>query len=89
VDHVNTVVTPGKTVDVIVTDRGVAVNPRRQDLIENLKAARIPLMTIEELCSIAKKIVGVPQPIEYTDKLVGLVAYRNNSIIDVIRQVRQ
>lgn len=88
VDRVNTVVTPGKTVDVVVTDRGVAVNPRRQDLIENLKAARIPLMTIEELCALAKKIVGMPQPIEYTDKLVGLVAYRNNSIIDVIRQVR-
>ena len=88
VDHVNTVVTPGKTVDVVVTDRGVAVHPKRKDLIENLKAARVPLMTIEELCTLAKKIVGVPKPIEYTDKLVGLVAYRNNSIIDVIRQVR-
>jgi citrate lyase subunit alpha/citrate CoA-transferase len=34
VSRVQTVVTPGKIVDVIVTDQGVAINPRRPDLIE-------------------------------------------------------
>ena len=34
-----TVTTPGESVDIVVTDYGVAVNPRRPDLLEALKAA--------------------------------------------------
>ena len=52
-DAVQTISTPGDTIDVIVTDRGVAVNPKRQDLIENLKGSGLPLMTIEQLRDMA------------------------------------
>ena len=41
VDKVGCVVTPGKTVDVIVTDQGVAVNPLRKELGDRLKDAGI------------------------------------------------
>ena len=41
VDRVNTIVTPGATVDVVVTDQGVAVNPRRPDVAEKLRAAGV------------------------------------------------
>ena len=34
---VTTVTTPGESVDIVVTDYGVAVNPRRPDLLEALK----------------------------------------------------
>ncbi len=88
VEKVNTVVTPGKTVDVVVTERGIAVNPHRKNLMARLKQAGIPLCTIEELKEMAENIVGKPQPIEYADKIVGVVAYRDNTIIDVIRQVK-
>ncbi len=88
VDKVNTVVTPGKTVDVIVTDHGVAVNPRRKNLLKNIQDFGIPVCTIEELCEKARKIVGTPTPIEYTDKVVGVVTYRDGSVIDLIRQVK-
>lgn len=88
IDKVNTVVTPGETIDVVVTDRGIAVNPRRQDLLEILKKTDLPLCTIEELKDKAEKICGKPEPIKYTDKIVGLVEYRDGSIIDVIRQVQ-
>ena len=51
---VTTVTTPGESVDIVVTDYGVAVNPRRPDLLEALKAADcVPLKTIEELRDIA------------------------------------
>lgn len=86
-DRVNTIVTPGSTVDVLVTEYGVAVNPLRQDLIERLTAAGIKLNTINELQKTAEAIVGKPKAIEYGDKLVALVYYRDNSVIDVIRQV--
>src|SRR5699024_8107300 len=49
VDRVNTVVTPGDSVDVIVTEIGVAINPQRQDLIEHFKNVDIPQFTIQEL----------------------------------------
>jgi len=88
VDKVNTVITPGETVDVVVTDRGIAVNPLRQDLIGKLTKARLPVFTIEQLKEKAQKITGKPKAIEYKDKIVGIVEYRDGSIIDVIRQVK-
>lgn len=86
-DKVTTVTSPGETIDVLVTDRGVAINPRRTDLMEKLKDAKlsIPLMTIEELKNIGEKLTGKPDPIEYTDKIVGVVEYRDGTVIDVVR----
>lgn len=89
VNHVNTIVTPGRSVDVIVTDQGIAVNPARPDLAERLLAARLPLCSIEELRDKAENIVGKAEPIQYTDKVVGIVTYRNNSIIDLIYEVKE
>jgi citrate lyase subunit alpha/citrate CoA-transferase len=75
-------------VDVLVTDHGIAVNPARQDLIDNLRNAGIPLMTIEELQQRAELLTGKPQPIEFTDRVVAVVRYRDGSVLDVIRQVK-
>ena len=88
VEKVLTRVTPGASVDVLVTDHGIAVNPARQDLIDNLRSAGIPLMTIEELQQRAELLTGKPQPIEFTDRVVAVVRYRDGSVIDVIRQVK-
>lgn len=49
VENVVTVTTPGETVDVVVTERGIAVNPRRKDLIDRLRHSSLPLKTIEAL----------------------------------------
>ncbi len=88
-DKVNTVITPGHTVDILVTDQGIAVNPLRQDLLENLRSAGLPVSSIEELKAKADRIVGKPDPILWEDKIVGLVKYRDGSVIDVIRQVKR
>lgn len=86
-DQVTSVTTPGETVDVLVTDYGVAVNPKRQDIIDALKETDIPLKTIEELKEIAYSIVGEPDPIPFEDKVVALIEYRDGTIIDVVKQV--
>lgn len=88
VDSVNTVITPGESIDAIVTEAGIAINPKRTDLIEILKDSGLPIVTVEELRDKAKKIVGEADPIEYDDKVVALVEYRDGSIIDVIRKVK-
>ncbi|QZY53618.1 citrate lyase subunit alpha [Crassaminicella profunda] len=88
VDQVNTIITPGETVDVLVTDRGIAINPRRKDLLEIFKNTDLPIFTIEELKEKAEKVVGKGRPIEYLERVVGIVEYRDGSIIDVIKQVK-
>ncbi|MGL4761045.1 MAG: citrate lyase subunit alpha [Sarcina sp.] len=88
VDNVITTITPGESVDVVVTDRGIAINPNRKDLIETLSKTDIPIFTIEELKEKAYKLTGVPNKIEFDDKIVALVEYRDGSIIDVIRKVK-
>lgn len=82
VDKVTTKVTPGNTVDVLVTERGIAVNPLREDLEQRLKDARLPVMSIEELKSIAERTAGEPRKIPVSDRIVGLVEYRDGNIID-------
>jgi citrate lyase subunit alpha/citrate CoA-transferase len=70
-----------------VTDHGIAVNPRRQDLIERLAAARVPLKSIEELRDLAYRITGRPKKPEFTDRIVALIEYRDGTLIDVLREV--
>lgn len=89
VDKVNTVVTPGESIDVVVTEVGIAVNPKRQDLIEAFKNLPVPQYTIEELKEQAYTIVGTPDPIEYEDQVVALIEYRDGSIIDIVRKVKE
>lgn len=88
VDSVNTVITPGDSVDVVVTEIGIAINPKRKDLIERFKNINIPIFTIQELKDKVESIVGVPDKIEYDDKVVAIVEYRDGSIIDVVRKVK-
>jgi len=85
-DKVTTVTTPGESIDVIVTERGIAVNPLRQDLIEKLKATNLPIMTIEELKVLAEKMTGTPKSIELSDEVVAVVEYRDGTVIDVIKK---
>lgn len=87
VDKVLTATTPGETIDVLVTERGVAVNPRRKDLKEKFLAAGLPIKDIEELKQLAEKIAGVPKTLKTGDNIVAVVEYRDGTIIDVVRQV--
>jgi citrate lyase subunit alpha/citrate CoA-transferase len=73
---------------VIVTEYGAAVNPARPDLAAKLRAAGIGVRPIVELRDQAAAIVGRGDPIAYTDKVVGIVTYRDGTVIDLVRQVR-
>ncbi len=86
---VTTVTTPGESVDIVVTDYGVAVNPARPDLLEALQAADcVPLKTIEELRDIAYSIVGEPEKVQFGDRVVGIIEARDGTIMDVVREVK-
>jgi citrate lyase subunit alpha/citrate CoA-transferase len=72
----------------LVTERGIAIHPRRQDLIKKLEGSNLPLMTIEALLEKAEAITGKPKDIHPEEKIVGVVRYRDGSIIDSIYQVK-
>ena len=88
-ERVGTLVTPGDTVDVLVTDQGIAVNPRRPEVRKRLEAAGQNVRDIHELMETAETLTGKPDPIPFTDRIVGVVTYRDGSVIDVIRQIRE
>jgi len=85
---INTVVTPGETIDALVTERGICVNPLKPELEESLKNAGLNVRKIQDLQEEVEAIVGKAKEVEYTDKIVGLIEYRDGTIIDVIRQVK-
>lgn len=86
-ERVVTVTTPGEVVDVLVTDYGIAVNPRRKDLLQALREKGLPLRTIEELKEMAYAITGPPDEIQFEERVVGIVESRDGTILDVIRQI--
>jgi citrate lyase subunit alpha/citrate CoA-transferase len=86
--RVNTVVTPGDTVDVFVSDQGCAVNPRRPEVAARLARAGVDVYTMDELRRKAERMTGEPDPLPFGDKVVGVVTYRDGSVLDLIYDVR-
>ena len=86
-DRVTTVTSPGEVIDVIVTERGLAVNPRREDLRERLVAAGLPIRSLEEIKAEADQLVQpVGQPV-FGDEIIAAIEWRDGSVIDVVRKV--
>ncbi len=90
--RVFTCCTPGETVACVVTEAGIALNPKHKyypELKEDLEQAGLKLVTIEYLQQLAESLTGVPAPIETTDRVVCIVEYRDGTVIDVIRAIRK
>lgn len=87
VNEVTTLITPGSTVDVVVTEYGIAVNPRRPEVAERLKKAGLKVVDIHDLRDLALKAVGTPEPLPFGDKVVGVVMNREGSVQDVIMNI--
>lgn len=87
-DRVDVITTPGNTVDILVTERGISINPLRTDLIEKFKAAKVDTIDIHDLKKYAEDVMGVPKKIEKTDRIVGLSQSRTGDILDYIYEVK-
>ena len=86
-DRVHTVVTPGECIDALVTQYGVAVNPRNPELKARLKDAGIDTVSIEELQERAERLTGKPEELALGDEIVALIEYRDGTLIDTVRRV--
>ncbi|MBP2632654.1 MAG: citF, partial [Firmicutes bacterium] len=74
--------------DVLVTDQGIAVNPNRPEVKERLLKAGLKVTTIEALKESAEKVVGKPDPLQFTDKVVAVVTHPDGRVLDVIHEVK-
>lgn len=86
-DRVSCISTPGRDIDVLVTQRGIAVNPKNKELAQRLKDGGLNIVDIHELKEIAERITGKPEKITRGDRKVANVIYRDGTQIDEIRSV--
>ncbi|MCA3184689.1 MAG: citrate lyase subunit alpha, partial [Cupriavidus sp.] len=90
VRRVRTVTTPGETIDVVVTEAGIAVNPLRPEIMERLRYNGLNVVPIEQLQVLAGQDVPVQsRPAPNTGEVVGLVEYRDGTILDAIERLAQ
>lgn len=88
VDEVTTLCGPGEMIDVIITERGIAINPLRHDLIDRVKNSGLPLKTIGELKDEAERICGKPQKPVFEDDIVAAIKWVDGTVLDVVRKVK-
>ncbi len=86
-DRVNCISTPGKDIDVLVTQGGIAVNPRKPELKERLLDAKLPVIDIVDLKEKTERLTGKPTPLAKGDRVVANVIGRNGDILDHIYNV--
>ncbi|HEC95381.1 MAG TPA: citrate lyase subunit alpha, partial [Thermoplasmatales archaeon] len=87
-EKVTTLTTPGDVVDAIVTNEGIAINPRRKDLIEKVKGKLDNLVSIEDLKNRAYEATGGPAEVNLGDEIIGVTKWFDGSLLDVIYRVR-
>jgi citrate lyase subunit alpha/citrate CoA-transferase len=87
VDEVTTLCGPGELIDVIVTERGIAINPRRQDLIDAVKGSRLPIRPLQEIKEEVEKICGgkAHRP-KHLDRPVAAVKWVDGTVLDTVWQ---
>ncbi len=83
-DRVNTITTQGRFVDVLITERGIAINPLRTDLIEAIKGSDLNVMSIEELQKKAYNLTGIPKSKNHKLSAIGIVENRHGDAQDTL-----
>ena len=78
----------GELIDVIITERGIAINPLRKDLLDSVKGTGLPVKTLKELKDEAERICGVPQKPHFEDEIVAAIKWVDGTVIDVVRKLK-
>jgi citrate lyase subunit alpha/citrate CoA-transferase len=88
VDNVTTLVGPGELIDVVVTERGIAINPLRDDLIKATKNSGLPIRGINiiksEIDELIETLVIKPN---LSNKVISVVKWVDGTLIDSIYKI--
>jgi citrate lyase subunit alpha/citrate CoA-transferase len=90
VDEVTTLVGPGELIDVVVTERGIAINPRRTDLLEKVRGSGLPIRPIQDIKADVEKICGgKPQKARFVHRPVAVVKWVDGTLLDTVWQLAE
>jgi citrate lyase subunit alpha/citrate CoA-transferase len=85
VDQVTTITGPGELIDVVATERGIAINPRRRDVLDALAGSKLPIRPIEEIQREVERICGgKPCRPRLTDRPVAVVKWVDGTLLDTV-----
>ena len=87
VDEVTTLTGPGEMIDVIVTERGIAINPIRTDLLNAVKGSKLPIRQLQDIKNEVEKICGgKPARPKLGDKPCAVVKWVDGTVLDTVWQ---
>ncbi len=91
VDEVTTLVGPGELIDVIVTERGIAINPGRKDLLKATKGSTLPIRSIEDIYEEVNSICGgkPAKPKLNKKKVIAVIKWVDGTVIDSVYQIKK
>ena len=90
VDKVTTLVGPGELIDVVVTDRGIAINPKRKDLISLTKNCDLPIRDINEIKAEIDNVIEFPAlQTNRSNNIISVVKWVDGTVIDSIYKVNE
>jgi len=91
IDEVTTLCGPGELIDVVVTERGITINPRRKDLIKAVKSSNLPIKSIKQIRDEVYDICGgaPAKPKINKNKVVAVVKWVDGTVLDSVFQVKE
>jgi citrate lyase subunit alpha/citrate CoA-transferase len=85
VESVTTMTGPAELIDVVATERGIAINPRRTDLLERVAGSDLPIRSLAVIKEEVEQIVGgVPEEARVTDDPVAVVKWVDGTVLDTV-----
>jgi citrate lyase subunit alpha/citrate CoA-transferase len=87
-ENVTTITTPGSVIDAVVTNRGIAINPIRKDLMKMIKGT-IDVVPIETLKTMAYDATGLPQKPHLGDEIIGIIKWFDGTVLDMVKIVKE
>jgi len=87
-EDVTTLTTPGSVIDAVVTNRGIAINPIRKDLLKKIKDS-IDIVPIEDLKNMAYDATGKPQEPNLGDDITGIIKWFDGTVLDMVKVVKE
>lgn len=88
VKEVTTFCGPGELIDVIITERGIAINPKRKDLLKAVKNSDLPIKPIGDIQKEVKEICGEPEkPKVNKNKVIAIIKWVDGTVLDSVFQV--
>jgi citrate lyase subunit alpha/citrate CoA-transferase len=88
VDRVTTLCGPGELIDVVVTERGIAIHPRREDLRDAVRGKGLPIRPLRDIQREVEALCGgPPRPEPPSSTPVAVVEWVDGTLLDTVWRI--